>query len=283
MAAALNPQNGLYTLITRSIDGDSFELVGTVSAVHATAEHDAYLDYLSRPEVAIVTITVTEAGYSGLRAGDGTSTATRSNVILKRSGWIRDGDNLPENGAVTQEVVRDLAALVDGSLTDWIETNIDFATSMVDRITPAATDDDRKLVEEACGYVDARFVGAIVFHCHILAHEDNGMMGIIDITKDGRLSEATQQTSTRCIARWLANTWATWAPLATPSRLSDPDRRNLRSRTFLTVCIGSNLCRRPATYVYVGFVNGRLGRHSAISCCHDDLAGIVVAVFRRRE
>jgi suppressor of ftsI len=39
-----------------------------------------------------------------------------------------------------------------------------------------------------------RFVGTYVFHCHILAHEDNGMMGIIDVTKDGRLSKATQQT-----------------------------------------------------------------------------------------
>jgi suppressor of ftsI len=39
-----------------------------------------------------------------------------------------------------------------------------------------------------------RFTGATVFHCHILAHEDNGMMGIIDITKDGRLSDETQQT-----------------------------------------------------------------------------------------
>lgn len=27
-----------------------------------------------------------------------------------------------------------------------------------------------------------RFVGATVFHCHILAHEDNGMMGITDIS-----------------------------------------------------------------------------------------------------
>jgi len=39
-----------------------------------------------------------------------------------------------------------------------------------------------------------RFVGATVFHCHIVAHEDNGMMGIIDITKDGLPSKATQQT-----------------------------------------------------------------------------------------
>ena len=28
-----------------------------------------------------------------------------------------------------------------------------------------------------------RFVGTTVFHCHILAHEDNGMMGIIDISR----------------------------------------------------------------------------------------------------
>ena len=36
-----------------------------------------------------------------------------------------------------------------------------------------------------------RFVGATVFHCHIVAHEDNGMMGIIDITDDGLPSKAT--------------------------------------------------------------------------------------------
>jgi fructuronate reductase len=68
-ADALRPQDGLYTLITRNADGDSFELVGALSAVHAAAEHEAYLDYLSRPEVAILTITVTEAGY--LRGADG--------------------------------------------------------------------------------------------------------------------------------------------------------------------------------------------------------------------
>ena len=58
-----------FTLVTRSADSDAFELVGALSAVHAAAEHDAYLDYLSRPEVAIVTITVTEAAY--LRSTDG--------------------------------------------------------------------------------------------------------------------------------------------------------------------------------------------------------------------
>jgi FtsP/CotA-like multicopper oxidase with cupredoxin domain len=34
------------------------------------------------------------------------------------------------------------------------------------------------------------FVGASVFHCHILAHEDAGMMGIVDVTRDGRRPSA---------------------------------------------------------------------------------------------
>jgi fructuronate reductase len=184
MAEALRPQDGLYTLITRSPDGDVFELVGALSAVHAAAEHDTYLDYLSRPDVAVVTITVTEAAY--LRAPDGGLDVNRdvvqrdlevlrkdprapvgslparlvAGLVARRSAGaaaltILSCDNLPENGAVTKTVVRDMAALVDESFNNWIEANVDFATSMVDRITPATTDEDRKLVEETCGYIDA--------------------------------------------------------------------------------------------------------------------------------
>jgi fructuronate reductase len=184
MVDALAPQDGLYTLITRSAEGDTFELIGTLSAVHAAAEHETYLDYLSRPEVAVVTITVTEAGY--LRGADGHLDAGRDVVIAdvdvlrsdprkqvsslparlvagllaRRAAGaealtILSCDNLSENGPVTQTVVKDLAALVEETLPDWIESHVDFATSMVDRITPATTDEDRALVEKECGYVDA--------------------------------------------------------------------------------------------------------------------------------
>ena len=78
-ADALAPQDGLYTLITRSAEGDTFELIGALSAVHAAAEHEAYLAYLSRPELAVVTITVTEAGY--LRGADGHLDAGRDVVV----------------------------------------------------------------------------------------------------------------------------------------------------------------------------------------------------------
>jgi fructuronate reductase len=64
-------------------------------------------------------------------------------------------DNLPENGAATRTVVTDLAAVVDDSLLSWIENNVDFATSMVDRITPGTTAEDRSLVAQAQGYENA--------------------------------------------------------------------------------------------------------------------------------
>jgi fructuronate reductase len=183
-ADALAPQDGLYTLITRSADGDNFELIGALSAVHGAVEHEAYLDYLSRGEVVIVTITVTEAAY--LRGADGhldagldvivsDLAALRSSarnpvaslparlvagLVARRTAGaaaltILSCDNLPENGAVTRTVVKDFAALVDQSLPDWIDSHVDFATSMVDRITPGTTDEDRALVQQACGYVDA--------------------------------------------------------------------------------------------------------------------------------
>jgi len=183
-ADALAPQDGLYTLITRSGEGDTFELIGALSAVHAASDHGAYLDYLSRSEVAVVTITVTEAAY--LRGADGhldagldvivsDLEALRSDprnpvaslparlvaglVARRTSGasalTILSCDNLPENGAVTKTVVQDFAALVDETLGDWINSQVDFATSMVDRITPRTTDEDRAFVQQACGYVDA--------------------------------------------------------------------------------------------------------------------------------
>jgi fructuronate reductase len=183
VAAQLAPQDGLYTLVTRSADGDAYEVLGAVAAVHPATDHAAYLDLLRHPEVAVVTITVTEAGY--LRGPDGRLDADAAGVaddvaalredptapVATLPGRLVAGllarraagagaitllscDNLPENGSVTRTVVTDLAALVDEDLAGWIGAQVDFATSMVDRITPATTDEDRRLVAEAQGYDD---------------------------------------------------------------------------------------------------------------------------------
>lgn len=181
MARALAPQDGLFTLITRDCDGDHFEVIRSIVAVHAADEHEAFVDYLRRPEVAIVTITLTEHAY--LRSADGGLDVNRDEVgqdvaaiaagraprtlpgrlltglmARQRAGagaiTILSCDNLPDNGQVTRRIVTDLARNVAPQIVDWIDANVDFATSMVDRITPATTAEHVRLVAEQQGYAD---------------------------------------------------------------------------------------------------------------------------------
>ena len=42
----------------------------------------------------------------------------------------------------------------------------------------------------------ADFTGKFVFHCHILAHEDNGMMAVVDVTVDGKPDPADATSTT---------------------------------------------------------------------------------------
>lgn len=184
MADALRPQDGLYTLVTRGAAGDSFEVVSSISAVHAADEHAAFLDYLRSPALAVVTLTVTEAGY--LRGPGGGLALDRPDVagdvaalradavapvttapgrivagLLARRGAgagalaVLSCDNLWHNGEALQRVVSDLAAAVDPTLLPWLEENVTFPTTMVDRITPATTDDLRAAVRAATGAEDA--------------------------------------------------------------------------------------------------------------------------------
>lgn len=197
-AEALAPQDGLYTLITRDPDGDRFETVGALSAVHPADDHDQLLDYLQRPEVVLITITVTEAGYvltsdgaidlgrdiiladlASLRADPRGSVSSLPAKLVaglhaRRAAGVGDltvvsCDNLPDNGLVTQSAVRGLATELDEELADWIDDHVEFASSMVDRITPATTEDDRALVESELGFQDVAPVPTEPFSEWVLA------------------------------------------------------------------------------------------------------------------
>jgi fructuronate reductase len=183
VAEALAPQDGLYTLVTRGPGGDSDALVASLSAVHASDDHEAWLGYLRQPEVGVVTLTVTEAGYR--RATDGSLDLTDGEVAEDLAALRRDlgaatstvparlvaglaarrsagagplaivpNDNLPHNGAVARRVVLDLAAAADAGLARWVEENVSFVSTMVDRITPRATDEDRRAVLDRTGLDD---------------------------------------------------------------------------------------------------------------------------------
>lgn len=184
LAAALGAQDNLYTHVTRGAGGDQCAVVASLSATHAAGDHAAWLDYWRSPGLAVVTSTVTEAGY--VRAADGHLDATdpgiRADVTALRGDLaapvrsapakflaglaarhtagrppvaIMPCDNLPDNGAVVSEVIQELAGLVDPALAAVVDGGACFVTTVVDRITPHTTDEDRASVRQATGRADA--------------------------------------------------------------------------------------------------------------------------------
>lgn len=185
MVDNLDPQGDVYTLITSAPEGDSFEVISSLSSVHAGGDVSALRRRFADPDIAIVTSTVTEAGYmrdhngdldtgNELVAADLKALATDPNVetlntipakvvsgLLARraagagSITILPCDNLPGNGQAFRRVVEQAIEAVDPTLLDWTNGNVAWASSMVDRITPATTDADRETVAEQEGWYDA--------------------------------------------------------------------------------------------------------------------------------
>lgn len=171
VAERLTAQDGLYTLVTRGPDRDRFELVASLSRAHAAAEHAAWLEYFAAPDLAAVTITVTEAGY--VRRPDGGLDADRPDVRADLHALRRDPtalvkttparlaaglaarrradagplalvpcDNVAGNGAIAARVVDDVAERLEPALAAWIAESVSVVTTMIDRITPRTTPQD---------------------------------------------------------------------------------------------------------------------------------------------
>ena len=54
-------------------------------------------------------------------------------------------DNLPDNGHLTRNAVLGFARQLDQPLAQWIEENVSFPGTMVDRIVPAMTESQNRL------------------------------------------------------------------------------------------------------------------------------------------
>jgi mannitol 2-dehydrogenase len=63
-------------------------------------------------------------------------------------------DNIPHNGVVARNAVSGVARLYDAGLADWIVANTAFPNAMVDRIVPATTDRERRLLAADFGIED---------------------------------------------------------------------------------------------------------------------------------
>jgi mannitol 2-dehydrogenase len=163
MAEALAPQDHLYTLVERGDGEPRPRVVGSIIDYRLAHEQPAdAVDLAADPAVAIVSLTITEAGYGD---GGGTSSMpTTFDVIamsLERRRQQGHGpvtivscDNLPGNGDAARRSTLVAAHRRDASLADWADRHCAFPNSMVDRITPATSDADRAWLLDAVGVID---------------------------------------------------------------------------------------------------------------------------------
>ncbi|QWW67856.1 mannitol dehydrogenase family protein [Rhizobium sp. WYJ-E13] len=166
VADNLSAQNGLYTVLIRDTSGTTAQVIGSILGAHvAPRDPTGLLARLEDPDIRIVSMTVTEKAYGfdpatgGLDLKHPDIVADLANRHAPRGviGYLVEGlarrrqkgiapftplscDNLPSNGAVLKRLVLEFTSRIDTDLHDWIEANVPFPSTMVDRITPASTD-----------------------------------------------------------------------------------------------------------------------------------------------
>lgn len=185
----LAPQDGLYTLVERSSERERLQIIGAVQSVLVGPDNPAALiAEMADPQVKIVSLTVTEKGYchdpatgnlnvehpdiihdlQNLQAprtaiGYLVAALAQRQQMGSKSFTALSCDNLPNNGATLSNVVQQFAERVSPDLAQWIERNTLFPCTMVDRIVPATTDEDRAHLTEHLGVSDEGVVVAEPF------------------------------------------------------------------------------------------------------------------------
>ena len=182
MRDALAAQDHLYTLLERSPDGSvQGRVIGSIlDYLFAPDAPSEVLSLLTDPRIRIVSLTITEGGYhvnqatGGFDASDAaiqtdlqpeaTPTTAFGYVVEALSRRRAAGvapftvmscDNIAGNGEVARQMIVAFANLRDPELGAWIESEVAFPSSMVDRITPATTDADLEEVVWRFGIEDA--------------------------------------------------------------------------------------------------------------------------------
>ena len=179
-ADELVPQDGRYTLIERQADGAHARVIGSLAAaLHAGSDAAALGAALTDPATKLVSLTVTEKGYGIDRRTGGADRADPvvaadlarpeapegvlgrlvAALAARRAAGVApftvlSCDNLPHNGAAVRGAVIDFATELDPALGAFIAANVAFPSTMVDRITPARTDDTLADARRLTGHVD---------------------------------------------------------------------------------------------------------------------------------
>lgn len=204
-ATALTPQDGRYTLLTRSVFGTKARVIGALAgAICAAGNSETALAEMANVRCRIVSLTVTEKAYGLDRAKMGCDIShpavaadlinpspqgvlgllTRALAMRRAAGiapfTVLCCDNLPKNGTLLRGAVVDFARHIEADLSDWIAQNVAFPATMVDRITPVALDTTYAEAVAITGFVDLAAVETEEFSQWVI--EDHFPLGRPDWT-----------------------------------------------------------------------------------------------------
>ena len=193
----LGIQDNLYTVVTRSAETTELQVVGTlIETLWAVKQAETVLERMTSPQTKLVSLTITEGGYAfDPETGDlqtdlpaiahdlhnlGEPQSVYGFLVealrqRKEAGiapfTVLSCDNLQHNGDMARKMTLQFAERISPELAAWIAESVTFPNSMVDRITPATSDELRRLVGERGGYSDAVPVGCEPFRQWVI--EDN--------------------------------------------------------------------------------------------------------------
>ena len=209
MTEALGPQDWLYTLTTKDMTRSNSRVIGSIIGMHyAPDDPGAVLDLLTQENIAIVSLTITEGGYNvdqitgeflwstpeiladvAQRESPTTVFGFITEALRRRRSagippfTVMSCDNIQGNGHLAKKMFVSFASRVDPELAQWIDSEVAFPNSMVDRITPATTAENIADTAATTGLDDAWPVVAETFFQWVL--EDNFPAGRPPFEKAG--------------------------------------------------------------------------------------------------
>jgi fructuronate reductase len=192
--AALTPQDGLYTVLGKSVEGTTARVIGAVrEMLFLGTQRDRVIGRIADPAVRVVSLTVTEKGYChdpatgrlDLAHPDIAHDLAHPEAPVSAIGVLAAGlaarrkalggpvnviccDNLPHNGRTVGGIVAAYAQASDPLLAEWIGAHVAFPCTMVDRIVPATTEADLAETARLLGVVDAAPVVCEPYNCWVI-------------------------------------------------------------------------------------------------------------------
>jgi len=172
-------QDCLYGHLQMDEDALSYRIVGSLMRhIFAPSATQSALAAIADPQCRILSLTVTEGGYFQDANGDfsiyhamlqhdleqpsspfswvgiAAEAADRRRQSHGQPFTLLSCDNVQGNGKVARRALLSFAEALDPKLARWIEANVSFPSSMVDRITPRTTDLHRELIASRFGIHD---------------------------------------------------------------------------------------------------------------------------------